>query len=160
MNRAGCERKRLWQFDIIFSNYTEGTSENHEQPVPNGLVEAGIGQTTLMLQTVYQVVTNRSRRRRQWKVGFSRYWSVALGREVHGATVRSEVAWKCKCSCCRASTITEVRVAHCWESISSTICLLISKGYTKLNQLEYLGVDGRIILRWIYRKWDGGQRLD
>jgi hypothetical protein len=23
-----------------------------------------------------------------------------------------------------------------------------------------LGVDGRIILRWIYRKWDGGQRLD
>jgi hypothetical protein len=39
----------------------------------------------------------------------------------------------------------------------STICLLISKGYTKQNQLEYSGVDGRIILRWIYRKWDGGR---
>jgi len=91
----------------------KGLRKTTKQPVPNGLVEAGIGQTTLMLQTVYQVVTNRSRRRRQWKVGFSRNWSVALGREVHGATVRSEVAWKCECSCCRASTVTEVRVAHC-----------------------------------------------
>jgi hypothetical protein len=34
----------------------------------------------------------------------------------------------------------------------STICLLISKGYTKPNQLEDYGVDERIILRWIYRK--------
>jgi hypothetical protein len=72
-NRAGCERKRLWQFDTVLRNYPEGTSENHEQPVPNSLVGAGIGKTTLMLQIVYQVVAKRSRRRRQWNVGFSRY---------------------------------------------------------------------------------------
>jgi len=70
MNRAGCARKRLWQIDTIFRIYPEGTSENHELPVPNSLVEAAIGQTALMLQTVYQVVTDGSTRRR---VGFSRY---------------------------------------------------------------------------------------
>jgi hypothetical protein len=28
------------------------------------------------------------------------------------------------------------------------------------NQLEDPGVDGRIILRWIFRKWDVGYGLD
>jgi hypothetical protein len=73
MDRAGCARKRLWQIDIIFRICPEGTSENHEQPVPNSLGEAGIGQNTLMLQTVCQIVTKRSRRWRQWKLGFSLY---------------------------------------------------------------------------------------
>ena len=28
------------------------------------------------------------------------------------------------------------------------------------NHLEDPGVDGRIILRWIFRKWNGGHGLD
>jgi hypothetical protein len=28
------------------------------------------------------------------------------------------------------------------------------------DHMEDPGVDGRIILRWIFRKWDGGHGLD
>ena len=28
------------------------------------------------------------------------------------------------------------------------------------NHFEYLSVDGRIILRWIFRKWDVGHGMD
>ena len=28
------------------------------------------------------------------------------------------------------------------------------------DHLEYERVDGRIILKWIFRKWDGGHGLD
>jgi hypothetical protein len=30
----------------------------------------------------------------------------------------------------------------------------------KRDHLENPGVDGRIILRWIFRKWDEGHKLD
>jgi len=28
------------------------------------------------------------------------------------------------------------------------------------DHLEYTGLDGRVILRWIFRNWDGGHRVD
>ena len=28
------------------------------------------------------------------------------------------------------------------------------------EHLEYLDVDGRIILRWVFKKWDGSHGLD
>jgi hypothetical protein len=28
------------------------------------------------------------------------------------------------------------------------------------NHMQDPGIDGRIILRWIFRKWDGGHGLD
>ena len=37
--------------------------------------------------------------------------------------------------------------------------LLVGKPEGK-RQLEETGVDGRIILRWIFRKWDVGHGLD
>ena len=30
----------------------------------------------------------------------------------------------------------------------------------EINHLEDPGIDGRIILRWMFRKWDGGHNLD
>jgi hypothetical protein len=30
----------------------------------------------------------------------------------------------------------------------------------EINHLEDPGIDGRIILRWMFRKWEGGHDLD
>ena len=32
--------------------------------------------------------------------------------------------------------------------------------WSERNYFDDSGVDGRIILRWIFRKWDGGHGLD
>jgi len=45
-------------------------------------------------------------------------------------------------------------VAHMGE-ISDAYRVLMGKPEGR-NHLEDPGVDGRIILRWIFRKWDGG----
>jgi hypothetical protein len=37
--------------------------------------------------------------------------------------------------------------------------ILVGKPEEK-DHLEDVGVDRKIMLRWIYRQWDGGQRLD
>jgi hypothetical protein len=34
------------------------------------------------------------------------------------------------------------------------------KGNRKRDHLEDPGIDGRITVRWIFRKWDGGHGLD
>jgi hypothetical protein len=40
------------------------------------------------------------------------------------------------------------------------VCKVLVGKLERKNQLEDPGVDGRIILRWIFRKWDAGHGLD
>jgi hypothetical protein len=42
----------------------------------------------------------------------------------------------------------EVHTGFWWENLRER------------DNLENRGIDGRIILRWIFRKWDGGHGLD
>jgi hypothetical protein len=44
---------------------------------------------------------------------------------------------------------------HVWETGEMHTGFLLGGDLKKKDHLEYLGVDGRIILKWTIKKWDG-----
>jgi hypothetical protein len=54
--------------------------------------------------------------------------------------------------------VIKLRRMNCAGNVARTL-VLVGKHEGK-SHLEDPGIDGRILLRWIFRKWDVGYRLD
>ena len=68
------------------------------------------------------------------------------------------------CSSSGETDFINTASGNCHSVLVAVSCVgwefTLGRKLTEREHLEDPGVDGRIIVRWIFRKWDGGHGLD